>query len=117
MTVLDQFKEELDIIRKARFTFTVGFIVLAIVIGVGEYSFIFKEWLARKDDVIGTLKQQLEAKTKPSQNATSNCSNPPQSTRGPAIATGTGVVANTGDSSTINNETSSSERKGKTPPH
>lgn len=117
MSLYDLFKDELDTIKKAPRTFTVGFIVLAILIGVGEYSF-FKEMLSSKDDVIGTLKQELEtSKIKPPQNSASNCVNQAPLRTGPATATGTGVVANTGNSSTINNGTPSSEGKGKTPSH
>jgi hypothetical protein len=41
-------------LKRAPQTFIVGFVVLGCLIGWTEYSFIFKEDLSRKDDVIRT---------------------------------------------------------------
>jgi len=47
-------------LKKARLTFAIGFIVLAFIIGWAEYSF-FKEVLAYKNSQIETLKEQLRS--------------------------------------------------------
>ncbi len=68
MGLADQFKEDLEAIKKAKLTFLIGFLALAALIAWSEYSFIFKEVIARKDDVIRdkdatitTLRGQLSA--------------------------------------------------------
>ena len=48
-------------IKKTPLTFIIGFAVISGMVYWAEYSLIFKEQLARKDDVIGTLKEQLHA--------------------------------------------------------
>src|SRR5438046_1157604 len=72
--LMDLFKEELDVIKSNKLSFVIGFVVLAVIIGDGEYSFVFKEWLAGKDvtisskdaiikdknETIENLKQRLE---------------------------------------------------------
>jgi hypothetical protein len=66
MNIGDLFNNELTGIREAKFTFLIGFVVLAIGIGYAEYSLVFKELLLSKDNVIKdknetieTLKQKL----------------------------------------------------------
>jgi hypothetical protein len=61
MNIGDLFNNELTGIREAKFTFLIGFVVLAIGIGYAEYSLVFKELLLSKDknETIETLKQKL----------------------------------------------------------
>jgi hypothetical protein len=61
MNTGDLFNNELTAIREAKFTFLIGFVVLAIGIGYAEYSLVFKELLLSKDknETIETLKQKL----------------------------------------------------------
>src|SRR5258707_13232287 len=61
MSLAEQFKEELAMLKKAPLTFVVGFIVLAVLIGWTEYSFGFKEILTFKNSQIETLKEQLRS--------------------------------------------------------
>jgi hypothetical protein len=60
MSLTDQFKKELAVIKTAKLTFLVGFVVLTILIGWGEYSFGFKEWLASKDGIIKDKNETIE---------------------------------------------------------
>jgi hypothetical protein len=91
----------LSTIKKAPLTFVVGFCVLAVLIALGEYTWIFKEWVSRKDDlinqkdgVISVLEKKLAATSQPAIPS-------PQST-GPATASGSGGIANTGAGNTFN---------------
>ena len=108
MGLIDQFAEELAVIKKTRLAFATGFIVLSILIGWVEYKFIFQELLALKDEQINALKEQVQGKSKDvsaQSNQGSSQSQHPSLATGDANAVGTGNVANTGNSSTINNET------------
>ena len=76
---------------------------MAVLIGFAEYTFIFKEWIAQKNDlisqkdnVISVLKDKLKLPAAGSQ--------PPSTpaTSGSATASGAGAVANTGSGNTFN---------------
>ena len=120
MPLFEEFKEELALIKSAKLTFLTGFIVLAGLIALGEYQ-LFEALLSSKNEIINTrdqtigdLRRQLEADQKKGAargNESSTAEHP--ATTGPATANGEGVVANSGNSSTVNNGTATSEGKGK----
>jgi len=107
MGLLEQFKEELAMLKKAPLTFAVGFIVLGCLIAWAEYSFIFKEDLSRKDDVIKTkdslittLRDQLSAVNQPKDRPPSEPV--PQRRSGDAKTSGNNSPANTGNGNIFN---------------
>ena len=81
-------------LKKAPLTFCIGFVALAVMIYFAEYTFIFKEQLALKDNVITTLKEKISAK-QPAAPTTA-----PPANRS-ATTSGDNSPANTGDGNTF----------------
>lgn len=111
MGLQEQFTEELAVIKRAPITFFIGFVVLAVCIGVGEYQFFVKESLARKDDairakddLIKTLQDKLATKA-PTTAA------PDKPTTGAATVTGDGSTANTGSGNTFGQPSTPKQKK------
>jgi hypothetical protein len=102
--LVDMFNEELRTIRKNPLTFVVGFLVLAVLIGWGEYTFVFKELLNLKDEKIRSLQDKKGEMNQPI---------PAQaSPTGPATTFGDNSPANSGNIGTLNsNHPSTTERK------
>jgi hypothetical protein len=103
MGLTEHFKEEVEVIKKAPLTFIIGFVVIAGGVYVAEYS-LFKDSLARKDDLIQTLQKQLDAK-KPTDAPTSGT--PARS----AVTHGDNSPANTGNGNTFNSPPKSDQKK------
>jgi hypothetical protein len=121
MPLVDQFKGELAMIKRAPLMFIVGFCVLATLIGCGEYQF-FKATFESQRDQIETLKSELSAKrsdessthqpkaneavpsTKKPQEDHSTVSHKPapKASTGDATASGSNSIANTGNGAHIN---------------
>ena len=81
-------------IKKTPLTFIIGFAVISGMVYWAEYSLIFKEQLARKDDVIGTLKEQLHAGQNPKSTTT-------QLENRSATSSGDSSPANVGEENTF----------------
>jgi hypothetical protein len=101
MSLADQFKGELATLKKAPLTFTIGFVVLAVLIGWTEYSLLFKELFAYKNSQIQTLREQLLS-TKGAKGKTEEPPKPGPTSVGAATANGPESTANTGTIGTIN---------------
>ncbi len=113
MGLPEQFAEELAVIKKAPYTFIIGFVVLAALIGAGEYG-LFKESLARKDsvikdkdDFITTLKDKLATKTPPQTAAPDD----PGRTGSAAVNGGVGNTANTGSHNKFGQDTPQKQKQ------
>ena len=121
MDLADQFEAELRVIKGAKLTFLIGFVVLAALIGYGEYSFLFKELLARKDgiikdksEVIDQLRQKLIDTSKANPGGSSKPikdagpdhrpSQGPSRVSGPVSTAGPNSPAITGDGNVVHNE-------------
>ena len=98
---LKAIREEWPVIRQAPWTILFTVLLLSSIVGGFEY-WLFHENLSRKNDLIQTLRGQVEMlKTRAAKSEESLKQPPPPST-GPATAKGIGGIANTGSGNTFN---------------
>ena len=115
--LIKSIKEEMEVISKAPLTFLFTALVIAAVVYAFEHN-AFKESMTRKDELITTLRQQLDAKAEPkSPGSPTPTSQPAPSTptapagqshrvstrrTGDAATSGDQSPATTGDHNTVN---------------
>lgn len=102
MDLIELFKEEVGMLKKAPITFVAATVVLGVLIFFAENS-TYKEILSRKDDLIQTLQKQLEARSpKPSETPTAT---------GSATTHGNNSPANTGNGNTFDSPPRNGQKK------
>jgi hypothetical protein len=99
MGLLHTIREELPTIRQAPLSIGLTVLILTAAVSVAIYAG-FRENLSRKDDLIGTLREQLEAAKK----ALPALPESVKPSSGDATAAGEGNTANSGNGSTVNGQ-------------
>lgn len=101
-------------IKKAPLTFLIGFSVLAILIGWGEYKCVFQEMLTLKDEQINALKSRYESRGSHIDNSHPSAKIPKADISGPANTSGVNSPAITGDNNTTTYDDSKPEKPRET---
>jgi hypothetical protein len=104
MGFLQTVREEWPVIKQAPLSITLAVLVLTAAATAVIYAG-FHENLAREDDLITTLRGQLDAKKKPATDTTV------PSATGAATTTGSNSPATTGSNNTFNQGTDPKQRK------
>src|SRR5579883_513460 len=102
MGLQEQFSKEFTVMKEAPSTFFIGFVVLAVIIAIGEYQLFVKEAIAQKDDVIRTKNELIETLERKLKSSTPISPEVVKPSTGAAAANGNGNTVITGNDSKIN---------------